>query len=152
MLIDELIEKAFSDGYEYALMEQREFASFVNMGRGLAFNGAYSKPANKATWERLLANPTKNSAKIIGRSAEIPGLSHGPAITEIKRTAQSSPSSKRRIKEMETAAHNSDVHARKMALRAERLSKIKAKANQKNSYNPGNYTSTTTWGGGFKYN
>ena len=25
MLIDELIEKAFSDGYEYALMEQREF-------------------------------------------------------------------------------------------------------------------------------
>lgn len=27
MLIEELIEKAFSDGYEYALMEQREFAS-----------------------------------------------------------------------------------------------------------------------------
>jgi hypothetical protein len=25
MLISELIEKAFSDGYEYALMEQREF-------------------------------------------------------------------------------------------------------------------------------
>ena len=26
MLIDELIERAFSDGYEYALMEQREYA------------------------------------------------------------------------------------------------------------------------------
>ena len=25
MLLEELIEKAFSDGYEYALMEQREF-------------------------------------------------------------------------------------------------------------------------------
>jgi hypothetical protein len=28
MLIDELIERAFCDGYEYALMEQREFNSF----------------------------------------------------------------------------------------------------------------------------
>ena len=27
MLLEELIEKAFSDGYEYALEEQREFAS-----------------------------------------------------------------------------------------------------------------------------
>ena len=26
MLLEDLIEKAFSDGYEYALMEQREFA------------------------------------------------------------------------------------------------------------------------------
>ena len=25
MLLEELIEKVFSDGYEYALMEQREF-------------------------------------------------------------------------------------------------------------------------------
>ena len=30
MLIDELIEKAFSDGYEYALIEQREFGKDKN--------------------------------------------------------------------------------------------------------------------------
>jgi hypothetical protein len=29
MLIDELIEKAFSDGYEYALMEQKEFSGSI---------------------------------------------------------------------------------------------------------------------------
>ena len=36
MLIDELIEKAFCDGYEYALMEQREF----NIHKSISAKGA----------------------------------------------------------------------------------------------------------------
>lgn len=44
MLIDELIEKAFSDGYEYALMEQREYAYPGGMiGTGVGSSGLIKK-------------------------------------------------------------------------------------------------------------
>ena len=43
MLLEELIEKAFSDGYEYALMEQREFAH-PGLGAGkIRLNGVWKK-------------------------------------------------------------------------------------------------------------
>ena len=39
MLIDELIEKAFSDGYEYALMGQREFSGSIRRTKKLLKEG-----------------------------------------------------------------------------------------------------------------
>jgi hypothetical protein len=76
MLIDELIEKAFSDGYEYALEEQREFAYLNGMvGSGISSSGLLAKkslaprsPKTADMWAKLRSkNPegwskTKESA------------------------------------------------------------------------------------------
>jgi hypothetical protein len=53
MLIDELIEKAFSDGYEYALEEQREFA-YLN---GMVGSGISSRSAARAAKRSLAPSP-----------------------------------------------------------------------------------------------
>lgn len=73
MLIEELIEKAFSDGYEYALMEQREFAfkrSFRNAYK-VTQQAPFSRDANRAV--NGLVTKTKQqienvSSKLVGAS------------------------------------------------------------------------------------
>ena len=61
MLIEELIEKAFSDGYEYA---QKEFATYVQVRSGLARSGAFSKPVGKKEWGKMLRKNTRG--KVVG--------------------------------------------------------------------------------------
>jgi hypothetical protein len=66
MLLEELIEKAFSDGYEYALMEQREFNSFSQkmLRRGFDYKSGLKSisTAPKSVQRKL----TQNHNEIIG--------------------------------------------------------------------------------------
>lgn len=96
MLIEELIEKAFSDGYEYALMEQREFAgntkvlnkfkkSAYEIKRGLELNNSNLALRPESSFRRDLlrrtnpdeiAHVAKNKARMHNRTFEKLGNIH----------------------------------------------------------------------------
>ena len=66
MLIDELIEKAFSDGYEYALMEQREFAGYRQIAPGEYISiksNLTTANNNKLLQSKRVGNPSSKASR-----------------------------------------------------------------------------------------
>jgi hypothetical protein len=86
MLLEELIEKAFSDGYEYALEEQREFAYSNGMigtgiGSGLAKKSlapssksadmwAKVRSKNPADWSKTRASALEAAKAKVGKKID----------------------------------------------------------------------------------
>ena len=70
MLIDELIERAFSDGYEYALEEQREFAfkRDIRAARGVIKNPNSSKIEKFGNVMNLIDKSNKQVQRISGNT------------------------------------------------------------------------------------
>lgn len=84
MLIDELIEKAFSDGYEYALIEQREFAFNPQQANGI------SKKAKKLARQKYWRSIGKQTVppREIANNANVLNISQAAAETLAGRMAQ----------------------------------------------------------------
>ena len=101
MLIDELIEKAFSDGYEYALMEQREYAYPGGMvGTGVSSSGLLAKkslaprsPKAAEMWAKVRKSPiiskkVEESASRVAKAGKVPV---DPMAAERAKVSVSSP-------------------------------------------------------------
>ena len=69
MSIDELIEKAFSDGYEYALMEQREFGWFGDKMKGLG-NAIMGRAAKMDSKGRANVDAARSQQYGLGQGAK----------------------------------------------------------------------------------
>ena len=107
MLIDELIERAFSDGYEYALEEQREFAYLNGMvGSGISSRSAAGRavkgsltpsPKSADMWAKVRSkNPadwskTRESALKAASQAKAGKVKVDPMAAERAKVSLSSP-------------------------------------------------------------
>ena len=69
MSIEELIEKAFSDGYEYALMEQREFGWFGDKMKGLG-NAIMGRAAKMDSKGRANVDAARSQQYGLGQGAK----------------------------------------------------------------------------------